>query len=220
MKIKYPNLWVERNGSSYCNDDGEITPIAYNWIDECTKLTSDQIKSGIKNLASRKNAAFPPSAIEFISHCRKMGAEDCADEIFDYLNQPSESDWWWQSQVAFNVFKRLGYNPANNESKPKILDRIISIYGRMDMNNLDDLPIKPVMIPVEAPKKIDRDRGKFQAKMFGVIMRARPDLLGVKQDKKTTDLFTPHKSRELMLKWYGDDMPDMADFLRVEGIAV
>lgn len=220
MKIKYPNLWVERNTSNWCDDNGEITPIARNWIDECTKLTSEQIRSGIAHLSSRENAQWPPTAVEFASHCRKMGAEVCADEIFDYLDQPQGSDWWWTSQVAFNVYKRLNYNPANNEKPAQILERIKAIYNRLDMDNLDDLPKKPIMMPVKEPTKIDKDRGKFQGKMFFTIMRARPDLLGIEQDPKAKELFTPHKSKELMIDWYKQGQPDMADFLRSHEVYV
>ena len=220
MKIKYQNLWTERNGSSYCNDYGEITPIAQNWISECSKLTSEQIKIGLRDLAYRKNPSFPPTAIEFVAHCREMGADDCVDEILDYLDQPTESEWWWKSQIAFNVFKRLHYNPANNEKASILKNRILDIYRKLNMATLDDIPPQPIALPVKESTKVDKERGKFQAKMFFTIMQSRPDLLGVDQDEDTAAMFMPHKSNELMYAWYEQGKPDMCVFLRGNGVAV
>lgn len=220
MKAKYPNLWEERNGSNFCDDNGEFTPIAKNWLGELLNVTGEQIKIGLRDLSLRKNASFPPTAIEFVAHCREMGAEDCVDEILDYINQPTETKWWWKSQVAFNVFKRLYYNNLGSEDSVSVKKRILEIYRKLNMNSLDPLPPKPIALPIKEPSKVDRDRGKFQGKMFFAIMRARPDLLGIEQDSKTVSLFTPHKSNELMVDWYNQSQPDMCQFLRTHGIAV
>lgn len=231
--MKYPNLWTEKHGSSLYDSNGELTPIAKNWAGEIQRLTPEQVKIGIRDLSYRDNAQYPPTAIEFASHCRKVGLQECIDQIFDYLNQSSDSNWWWTSEVAFNVYKKLNYNTATNESSVAVAKRIESIYKTLDMFNLVPIPSRSIPLPIQEPTKVERSKQKFQAKMWGVIMRFRPDLLGevdrtrevngypaVKQDFKTACLFKPERSKELMAKWYQQKQPDMLAFLRSEGIAV
>lgn len=211
---------MERNASNWCDDNGEITPIAKNWLHECSKLSGEQIKAGIKNLDYRDNAQWPPTAVEFVSHCREMGAQEVCDEILDYLNKPADSDFWWQTEAAFNTYVRLHYNPANNRPLAKVVDDIKEIYKKLDFNNLQPIPAKPVALPFKEPTKIEKERGRFQAKMFFCIMRARPDLLGLEPDEKAKELFITTKSKELMVDWYQQDQPDMADFLRSHEVYV
>lgn len=258
MSLKFPNnMWAERNGQNYVNADGEITETANNWLVELSKLSREQIKVGMRDLAYLKNPAFPPTAIEFVKHSLDMGAEDCANEILECINRKSDSDWWWQTIEAFNVYLKLNYNPANNKTKAQILEEIKVNYRRLDMSNLKPIPKKAAVIPYSPPSKIERNRGKFQSLMFHCINKIRPDLFlsaptnktkytskqiiqmfmesgrpqedfcdfvaearGMKKDQKVLDLFTPHRSNELMIKWYKSDQPDMVNFLRTHEICV
>ncbi len=258
MSFKFPNnVWSKTNGENYVDSDGEITQTASNWLMELAKLSREQIKIGMRDLSYLKNPAFPPTALEFVHHAKEMGAEQCADEIFECINRKADSEWWWQTIEAFNVYLNLNYNPANNKSKAQILEEIKVNYRRLDMNNLKPIPKKAAVIPFSPPSKIERDRGKFQSLMFHCINKIRPDLFlsapteetkhtpkelvqmfmesgrpqhdfcdfvaevrGMKKDQKVLDLFTPHKSNELMINWYKADQPDMVNFLRTHEICV
>lgn len=220
MTVKFPSLWVERNGEACITSDGELTATAKNWASEIQRLNGEQIKAGIKDLAFLKNPSFPPTALEFVDHCLKWGAEQCSDEIMDYLNRSADDDFWWVSKTAFNVFKRLHYNPLHNEKPAQIKERILNVYKRLDWDNLDDIPPKPVALPVKEPTKVEKNKSKFQGKMFFAIMRSRPDLLGLEPCEKAKGLFVHQKSIDLMGRWYQQDQPDMVQFLRSEGIAV
>jgi|GEM_PF-5236409 hypothetical protein len=212
MSIKYPNnVWQTRNGENYVDENGEITETANNWLTELNKLSAEQIRHGINNLDSLGNPAFPPTAIEFVAHCKKKGAEECAEEIFEYLQKSGDSDWWWRTETAFTVFTKLNYNPANNKQAHQTLDEIKKIYGRLDMDNLKPIPKQAAYIPYKPPSKVERDRGKFQSLIAITLMRLRPDLF---LSEPTKDDY-PKTTREFMQKFYETGRPSeqLVDFV-------
>lgn len=220
MTSNYPRLWTERNGEDFADENGKATSFARSWLQSLSELTSEEVREGFENLKYGYET-FPPTPMEFVRHCKKWGAERVVDEIFDYINRSADDDFWWESASAFNVFKRLHYNQAQNETYAQIKQRILNLYNRLDLSDLDEVPpTKPVALPVKKPTKVEKSKSNFQGKMFFAIMRSRPDLLGVEPCAKTKALFTHHKSMELMQRWYEQKKPDMVQFLRDEGIEV
>lgn len=251
----YPTNFASLNGENCFDEYGELTSIGQVWLHEVEKLHMSQISMGMDNLRFKPNAQFAPSAVEFSAFCIEFGASECANEILEYIQESSESNWWWRTEAAFNVFIALGYSPARNQTDPQIVKDIGRIYRQLDFDNLKPIPVKSISIPVKEPSKIERDRGKFQGLMYFCINRLRPDLFlsaptkditskqalekfsetkrplidlvdfvaeqrGMVKDEQTLNLFTIHKSNELMIKWYKQKQPAMTDFLRNEGIAI
>lgn len=254
----YPTNFASLNGESYSDKNGELTKIGQIWIDEIEKLHMSQISLGMENLRFKDNPNFAPSAVEFSAFCIKFSATECANEILEYIQSSKDSDWWWRTEVAFNVFDNLGYAPARNQNDSQIVKDIEKEYRKLDLSNLKPIPEKAILIQHKEPSKIDRDRSKFQALMNFAILRLRPDFFGSSPTRenypKTTgdflakfaetcrppeqlcdfiaeqkgmtknadavSLFAPHKSNELMVKWYRGNQPNMTDFLRNEGFSL
>lgn len=232
MSSIYPTNFSSLNGENCFDQNGELTPVGQVWLHEVEKLTVEQITIGVDNLRFKKNPEFAPSAVEFSAFCLRMSINECADEILKYIERAPSSKFWWKTEAAFNVYKQIGAYDANNRTEENLLQRIEQVYKSLDLDNLDPIPQRPEILPVKEPSKVDRERGKFQAKMFTCIMNFRPDLMGVVkhkddgsmpevvQDKSTVELLQPHKSNELMHKWYSQDQPNMVNFLRGEGFAI
>ena len=104
----YPTNFSSLNGESYCDENGELTKIGEIWIHEIEKLHMSQISMGMDNLRFKPNPQFAPSAVEFAAFCIDFGASECADEIIEYIQDAANSNWWWRTETAFNVYIDLG----------------------------------------------------------------------------------------------------------------
>ena len=176
MRMNYPTNWAQINGSD-CYSDGELTPIAKNWLHEISCLTKEQLSTGMTKLSRLKTNGFAPNVMQFVQHCRDVIKHDVMDDIWCFIRRSQNDDYWWQTEIGYNVFKKLQYNPALNEPTYKVQEKIESIYDSMDFSNLEPIPEKPIAIPEKPRSKEEFLHRLFQSKIYKAIEDNKPELI-------------------------------------------
>jgi hypothetical protein len=140
MRSKFPNLWEERNGANCYDQNGNLTSKAQTWAHELALLTPEMVKTGLRDLSHLPNPAWPPSAIEFVKHCRDRFYFAVQDEVMAYINRPDKNGWEWSGMVAWNVYANLHYNPHGAETHEQLRNRIEKVYRGLSWHDLKPVP--------------------------------------------------------------------------------
>jgi len=138
MKAKFPTLWAERMGSSSYDHNGNLTSKAQLWAHELALLTPEMVKVGLRDLSHLPNPAFPPSAIQFVKHCRDRYFFTVQTEVMTYINRPYRKGLQWSGLVAYNVYENLYHSP--NESQEQLRARIEKVYNSLSWHDLKPIP--------------------------------------------------------------------------------
>ena len=214
MKAKFPHLWVERMGSSCYDENGNFTSIALNWAHELSLLTPEMVKIGLRDLSHLPNPTFPPSAIEFIAHCRNRGFFDVQDEVLRYINRNDKSGFVWSGLVPWNVYFNLHHNPNGKETHEQLRSRIEKVYKSLSWHDLKPLPIKREWLPEKQAHPINNEKGyaQFIARVAGLLSANEPD---INEWSKKLGLVFP----DLVREWWPEFKQcglSAVDFLRDE----
>jgi hypothetical protein len=182
-----------------------MTPHAKDWLSTLEGINEDQLKFGLKSLATRENAGFPPTSGEFSKLCLLHGWEDAIDEICDYFN---ESDYQWKSDTAYNLFLKLRINKQSEEKLASIIKRAKSLYPFLEREKFTAAP-KQIEPPAEQPEPPHNYKA-FQAKMFSAITEYNLDLwVSTEFHQKLKALFTPAGTDKVMKTWEGKNRPPL-----------
>ena len=233
MRMTYPSSWSQMNGAD-CTVNGQITPEAANWLQEISVLTAEQMRDGMKKLSRLKTNGFAPNVIEFVQHCKNITRDETIDEIWDFINRSDNSDFWWQTDLAYTVFKNLRYNKALNERPADIQKRIERIFDTLDQSEIEPAPPKPQALEHKSQSKAEFLHQAFQGSIYHCLRVEAPEMLMQpldpdgrlvdpkmkvpdeiknswgRQNREAVNLFKPTKTRQLMQSW-AEKIGDIAD---------
>lgn len=216
MRKEYKKLWDSQYGANPVND-GRLTSVAQNWVVKLSKLDADLIRLGLSNLHARSNPSFPPNPSEFVALCYQVSFEPVIDEIFDYINRKSD-DFEWTSQLAYNVFKKLQYDPVKGENSGVLFKRAERIHRAIDRSDL--VPVQDPVKQIEQKpiSDVERKLNKFRNLINIFFLRQRLSTgqpLGVIGDR-----IDNNELKRWMVEWYEQGRPDISDFLNQKGVDV
>jgi hypothetical protein len=137
-----------------------LTDKAMEWAKQLYGFPMSDIENGFNNLKTRSNNAFPPTALEFRGLCKLGIIESAIDEIFEFINRPQDSEMWWQSKLAYNIYKKLNYRQGNNETQESLTRRIRAIAKSLQGKNLLEVPEAPAASLEYTPAPKDPERAK------------------------------------------------------------
>lgn len=204
-------------GSSCYDERGNLTSRALSWEYELASLTPKMINTGILDLSHLANPAFPPSAIEFVKHCRERFIYPVIDEVMAYVRQNDKRKWEWSGRVPWNVYKNLHYNPMGNETQEQLRSRVEKVYRGLSWHNLDPLPdySQPALQQsYEHPINNESGYRQFCGRIAGCIKANATDL---GTWAKQVETIIPRLSRQWWPEFKQSEMK-VIEFLRHKGL--